>query len=411
MAGEGGERVADSRPILDAELFAVGSEVTAGETVDTNSAELARGLGMLGIRVRRISAVPDDHDLVASAVRDALGRADLVMSTGGLGPTPDDLTREAIAAVAGEDPTPDPELVAWLRALWERRSMPFPESNMKQAWLIPSATAIPNPNGTAPGWWVDRPDGRVIIALPGPPREMQPMWADAVVPRLRARGAGAAVVTRTLRLTGIGESQVAERLGVDLLRAVNPVVATYARADAIDVRIEARSREAVDGTRAATADEVADAAEGAVLAAVGEHVWARGTTTWADAIEAELRRRGWTLAFVEAGTAGTLCALLGTCPGLERAVVVSTLDGASDELLEQAREVRGDASIGVAVRARLRGDDTGVTIAVVTPEDEHTERRVAFMGGFQGRSRAALLAADVLLRALRGQPVAAPGSR
>src|SRR6185369_1176085 len=146
---------------------------------------------------------------VANAFESAVGRADLVVSTGGLGPTPDDLTREAIAAVVGETPVVDPAIEAWLRELWSRRGMPFPEMNLKQAWLLPSAGALPNPNGTAPGWWVDRADGGVVVALPGPPREMRPMWADHVVARLAQRGAGVPTAVRTLRLAGIGESQVA----------------------------------------------------------------------------------------------------------------------------------------------------------------------------------------------------------
>ena len=199
------------------------------------------------------------------------------MTTGGLGPTPDDLTREAVAGACGETVFEDPATLAWLEQLWARRGIPFPSVNRKQAWLIPSATGLPNPNGTAPGWWVDRPDGRVIVMLPGPPREMRPMWADHVLPRLAARGVGADLEVRTLRLHGIGESQVAELLGEALLRATNPVVATYARHEAVDVRISAR-----DGDRGAAA-ALADEAEAAVVAALGGYVWARGTTSWAQA--------------------------------------------------------------------------------------------------------------------------------
>ena len=106
--------------------------------------------------------------------------------------------------------------------LWARRRQPFPETNRKQAWVLPSGAMLANPNGTAPGWWVDRPDGRVIVTLPGPPREMRPMWADEVVPRLAGRGVGVESEVRTLRLTGIGESVVAELLGEPLLRAREP---------------------------------------------------------------------------------------------------------------------------------------------------------------------------------------------
>ena len=153
------------RRILTAELLSIGSELTVGETRDTNAGDLARSLTDIGVAVGRIQAMPDELATVRDAIATAAGRADLVVSTGGLGPTPDDLTREAISAVIGEEPAVDPELEAWLRALWSRRGLPFPEMNVKQAWLLPSATALPNPNGTAPGWWVDRPDGGYRAAI------------------------------------------------------------------------------------------------------------------------------------------------------------------------------------------------------------------------------------------------------
>ena len=178
------------RPLRTAELLAVGAELTVGGTRDTNSGEIARSLGESGVGITRINVLPDRLRVVASAFRAALGRADLVVSTGGLGPTPDDLTREAIARVLGETLLFDPDLEAWLRGLWTRRGLPFPEINRKQAWLIPSARALPNPHGTAPGWWIDRPDGRVVVMLPGPPREMRPMWFERVLPDLRRRRLG-----------------------------------------------------------------------------------------------------------------------------------------------------------------------------------------------------------------------------
>ena len=219
VPGPAGEPQATARRVLTAELLAIGSELTVGETTDTNSGELARSLVAHGVTVARISNLPDDLAVVVDALRGALGRADLVVTTGGLGPTPDDLTREAVAEACGEAVTVDPDILAWLKGLWSRRGHTFPSVNVKQAWLIPSATTLPNPNGTAPGWFVERPDGRVIVTLPGPPREMRPMWADEVLPRLAARGVGGDLIVRTLRLHGIGESQAAELLGERLLRA------------------------------------------------------------------------------------------------------------------------------------------------------------------------------------------------
>jgi nicotinamide-nucleotide amidase len=355
--------------------------------------------------VTRLTALPDDLDQVTDAFTTALGRADLVISTGGLGPTPDDLTREAIAAATGETPRVDAVLEAWLRELWERRGMPFPELNLKQAWLIPSATALPNPNGTAPGWFVERPDGRVVVALPGPPREMRPMWADHVMPRLQAAGLGAQVASRTYRLAGIGESQVAERLGDAFLRTTNPIVATYARVEAVDVRVSA----VTEGGR--TAEELVEAAAAVVLGHLGDHVWATGETTWSEAVGARLGELGWTLAVVEIGTGGSLDALLGDEPWLrfdesiapESPAAEAHGDGGLDGLEAFARRARelGGADVGVAVRTRPRTGDTAVSIAIVTPLGERRVRRLVFLTGLMGRSRAALAAAAVLLETLR----------
>src|SRR3954465_10600303 len=164
------------RPIRTARFLAVGTELTTGATRDTNSGDLARELTALGVRVLSTMALPDDLERVSDAFRGALAEADLVVSTGGLGPTPDDLTREAIAAACGLQVHEDPALLAWLEEMFTRRGAPMPDANRKQAWLIDAAEALHNAHGSAPGWWVTRPDGRIVIALPGPPREMQPMW-------------------------------------------------------------------------------------------------------------------------------------------------------------------------------------------------------------------------------------------
>jgi nicotinamide-nucleotide amidase len=394
------------RRILTAELLSIGSELVVGDTRDTNAGELARTLTDAGVTVGRITALPDRLDVVAGAFAAAFERADLVVSTGGLGPTPDDLTREAIAEVLGESPVVDPDLERWLRELWARRDLPFPELNLKQAWLIPSAEPLPNPNGTAPGWFVSRPDGRVAIALPGPPREMRPMWADDALPRLRSRGLGADVAVRTYRLTGIGESQVAEILGEEILRTSNPEVATYARAEAVDVRISAVGGSDASG-RARTAESLVEAAAAIVSERLGDHIWATGSQTWADAIGARLAARGWRLALAELGTRGQVTTLFGDADWL--ALAEARPDPREDDeasLTDVASGIRERAGVevGLAVRARERGGDTAVTVAVVIPGSEHRETRRAFLGGSQGRTRAALTAAGVLFAVLRDAP-------
>ena len=394
------------RPLLTAELLSIGSELTVGDTRDTNAGELARSLTAAGVRVTRLTALPDDLETVTEAFRIGLDRVDLVVSTGGLGPTPDDLTREAIAAACDETPVVDPDIEAWLRELWKRRGMPFPELNLKQAWRIPSAGTLPNPNGTAPGWFVHRADGRVVVALPGPPREMRPMWTDEAVPRLSRLGLGVPVAARTYRLTGIGESQVAEILGEVLLRATNPIVATYARAEAVDVRISA----VTDGSGSAV-DHVERAAA-MVLGHLDSYVWATGDTTWRDAIGARLVDLDWTLGTVEIGTGGSVAALFADAPWLRFAEAVALHDDAGPEpdhaavghdLLPLARRAReqGGTEVGLAVRARPRTGDTAVSIAVSTPDGERQVHRVVFLTGPLGRSRAALAVAALLFEVLR----------
>jgi nicotinamide-nucleotide amidase len=438
------EQATAKRPLRTAVLLAVGSELTAGETHDTNSRDLARSLAGYGVDVAWMSDLPDRLNTVVAALREALEGADLVVTTGGLGPTPDDLTREAIAVVVGETPAVDPELERWLRHLFERRGVAFAQVNIKQAWLIPSATALPNERGTAPGWWVDRPDGRLIVALPGPPSEMRPMWEGAALPRLVERGLGREHVVTTYRLAGIGESAVATLLGEPLLRGDNPVVATYARPDGVDVRISAHAA----GGR--SPQEIAAPAEAAVVAALGQYVWGRDRDTWPEVLGRELDERQWSVALVEDGTAGATLRLLGEAQWLAASRLASGAGlgsghgrgdsgaarlgsghgrgdsgaarlgsghgrgdsgaargdrGARVSVADLAAEAarQSGATIGLAVRAFEDGEDTTVEIAAAGPWGVRRTRQTAFLGGSEGRRRAAVAAAAFLRSTLRDE--------
>jgi len=395
------------RSIRTAELLAVGSELTAGETRDTNGGELARALSLQGVSVRRIIALPDDLALVTASFAEALSTVDIVVSTGGLGPTPDDLTREAVSVAIGEVPEVDADQQAWLRDLFARRGMPLSELNLKQAWLIPSATAIPNPNGTAPGWWVDRPDGRVAILLPGPPREMRPMWREWVVPRLRERGLGDGRLVQTLRTYGIGESHVAELLGEPMLRAANPVVATYARADWLDVRISAVDERDAGGRIVRSAREVLETAEVAVRDTLGGHVLAEGETSWADLVAAAAAGAGVRFAVVEAGTRGALGALLCDVPALERAIAHGpgvARDVSAWPVESEAIEIARAAGVevGLSLVAHSDGTQTVLRMAVAAPANgwsRDLDLRL-FQHGDHGRFRAGVAAAAFLVEVL-----------
>jgi nicotinamide-nucleotide amidase len=397
-----------SREIRSAEILAVGSELTTGSTRDANGGDLARELNELGVLVRRISQLPDDLELVTRTFREALAGDELVISTGGLGPTPDDLTREAIAAACGLETHVDDELERWLRELFERRQMKMPEANRKQAWLVEGARALANDRGTAPGWWLERPDGRLLIALPGPPAEMWPMWQAHARPQLLARGVGTRRASRTLRLTGVGESVLVGLIGTDLLRARNPQVATYARPDSVDVRISAA--QTPDGP---DPEQLVDQTAEQLLAKLAEYVFAEGDDGWPEALERLLGGRR--LAVVEIGTAGQLAALLGEAPFFQYGQLLrstAATEHAREHLAlyaERVRETSG-ADIGLAVYAREEAGDMRVDVASAMESGTRLEQRTAFLTGEQGRRRAALAACNVLWQRLRSEGIPSRGA-
>ena len=250
---------------MQAEIVSIGTELLLGEITDTNAAWIARQLPALGIPLYRCSQVGDNLARLVETLREGWGRANLLILSGGLGPTEDDLTREAIATLLGESMAVVPALERELRAFFAGRNRAMPERNVKQATLIPSAGTLANPIGTAPGWWVAS-GGRYIAAMPGVPVEMRRMWSEQVTPRLLALPRGGAIVSRTLKILGIGESAVEEQLG-ELVRGANPTVATYAKSDGIHVRIAARARDD------AQARSLIAGAEGQIRALFGQSIY------------------------------------------------------------------------------------------------------------------------------------------
>lgn len=222
-----------------AELLSIGAELLLGETVDTNAAYLGSELASLGLPLASVRMLPDDRAVIAAAFSEARARSSVVLATGGLGPTHDDLSREGVADALGEELTEDPRLVAVLEERF-RSYGTMPAANRRQALLVPSAETLANPIGSAPGWWVDR-DATVTVLMPGVPSEMRRMWTDQVRPRLASRFDLPPLATRTVKAFGIGESAMAERLG-SLLTAPPPGVEAgiYARDDGVHVRFSTR---------------------------------------------------------------------------------------------------------------------------------------------------------------------------
>jgi len=280
-------------------LLSIGRELLLGETVDTNAAFLGAALARIGLDLRGTRQLPDDRDIVAQAFIEARTDAELVLATGGLGPTHDDLTREGLATALGEELTTDPELEAMLRVRFGVYGA-MPASNLRQALRIPSAEVVANPIGSAPGWWVDR-DGSVVILFPGVPSEMRRMWAEEVAPRLARRFALRPLHVRTIKTFGMGESAVAELVG-ELLERPGPGIEAgiYARDDGVHLRFSTRD----DATLLAS---LADQARQLLEA----HVWGTDGDELGAVTLGALGRRGIaTVASWEADTEGALLAIL-----------------------------------------------------------------------------------------------------
>jgi nicotinamide-nucleotide amidase len=370
---------------LQAELLSIGTELLLGQIVDTNSAYLAGRLAGLGIDLRYLSTVGDNLGRATETLRRATERSDLVVCTGGLGPTEDDLTREAIAAALGERPAVDPDLEADLRAWFARRGVPMPERNRKQAWLIPSARALVNPLGTAPGWDVRR-GGTRIIAMPGVPREMTRMWEVEVEPTL---GEGSVLRSRTLKLLGIGESSVEEALD-ELVRSTAPTVATYAKNDGVHVRITDK------GDDAASVMARIESMDATIRQRVGEHVWGADLDTLGAVVGRALRARGWRLAVAEAITGGDIARTLTETAGSEVWLAGAIVLPAADELALAARA----ASLGAEVSCLAPAGESETSLVVRTPERDARRATVHFRSATEGRRRATLAALDLIRRAV-----------
>jgi nicotinamide-nucleotide amidase len=290
---------------MKAEIIATGTEIILGEVADTNTCYLASQMAALGIDVYYTSSVGDNFERLSGALKLAFSRSEVILTTGGLGPTQGDITREAIAGLLGEKMEVDPGLKANLVKFFNERHIDMSDNNLKQASLIPSAQAIPNPRGTAPGWWAEK-EGKIIIAMPGPPSEMQPMWQTHVAPALQSRS-GAIILSKTLKMWGVPEGTVDDQLSV-LLKSPNPTLATYAKADGLHLRITAKAN-SKDEALALIAQH-----EAAVRKIVGEYIWGVNEETLETVVGQMLVKKGLTLAVAESFSGGALIQLLARAP-------------------------------------------------------------------------------------------------
>lgn len=408
-----------------AEIVSVGTELLMGQIVNTDAQFIASHLAPLGYRALYQVTVGDNPARLAGVVQSALARADVLLFTGGLGPTDDDLTKETVAQALGLEMAVVPEEEARLRAYFASRGKEMTPNNLKQARFPTGSIILPNPNGTAPGCIMEA-DGKAAILMPGPPRELYPMFRDHVLPYLEKRS-GVRLHSRELRIFGMGESEVTYRLRDLIAAQTNPTIAPYVKTSEVTLRVTAQCQDDAEGERLVA--PVIDA----ILARLGSIVYSTNGESLPALCVRLLLRQGATLAVAESCTGGMLASSIVDIPGcsacfLEGAVTYANgakvrrlgvsegtlaTDGAvslacAQQMAEGLRAAAGTtyalATTGIA------GPDGGtpekpvglVYVALAGPS--RTEVRKLLLSGDRARIRTAatLHALDLLRRSLLG---------
>jgi nicotinamide-nucleotide amidase len=397
---------------MKAEVISIGTELLLGEITDLNAAYLASQLPLLGIDLHFISTAGDNRQRLIETLTHAWQRSDIIITTGGLGPTEDDITREAIAEFFHEPISIDQSLVSQFKELFKHFNMEMPESNIKQASVIPSCQVIPNPRGTAPGWWVEK-DGHVIVAMPGPPGEMQQMWSSVVAPRIQREFCDSVIFSSTMKTFSLSEAKLGE-ITKSFLLARNPTVGIYAKQDGIHLRIAAKADSLDEAKRLVkcTADEIRPL--------VGDYIWGTDSDTLETIIADLFTGKKMTLSTMETDTGGILSNTITNVPGSSQffkcGIVVNPSDlgeefGVNRSVisqygplsLETVREMatsvrrKYDTSVGVGLAGVVQSSDPSHKLGTILIGIDDGKENYAFQRVYPGtrlqiKQRAAIAA-------------------
>jgi len=410
--------------MLTAEIIAIGSELLTPDRTDTNSLWLTEQLNTIGIEVKLKTIVGDDDARLEEAIRDALRRSRVVITTGGLGPTEDDITRKIAARALGRRLMLNEKVLEDIRAKFMRLGRSMPEINSRQAMVIEGAEVLANPNGTAPGMYIEH-EGRSVVLLPGPPREMRPMFETLARPKLAAKAGDVCVVRRILRVAGLGESAVDERIAPIYTQYKNPQTTILFNNSEIEIHLTAQ------GKTEKEAELLLDGLAGQIEERLGDAIFAFRGETMEQVIGLRLAVSGFTLAVAESCTGGMIAQRLTEVPGASsyfKEGVVAYSNEAKMRLLGVPADVLGEygavsapVAEAMAEGVRLRAEtDFGVSVTGIagpgggTPEkpvglvfialadDAHTEHRKLMLPGDRQliRWRASQAALDLLRRRL-----------
>jgi nicotinamide-nucleotide amidase len=413
-------------------IIAVGTELLTPDRIDTNSLHLTAQLNSIGIDVVFKSVAGDDEAQLSDEIAHALARCDVLVTSGGLGPTSDDVTRDAVARALGLPLEEDPDLLARIRERFERRGLAMPEINRRQAAVVRGARVLPNPNGTAPGQWIET-GSRVVVLLPGPPRELEPMFDQHVKPALANRSGGRMVRRRVIRVAGLPESRVEELAHpayAPLASGRVPVATTIlASPGIIELHLSVR------GDAHDELDRALQAGVEAVARAVGPAVFSIDGRTLEQVVGDRLLERGWFVATAESCTGGLVAARLTSVPGssgwfrggtvaYDNRVKLSALDVAPNLLSEHGAvsepvaEAMADgvrrrlaADVGVAITG-IAGPTGGSpekpigTVVIAVSVAESTVARTHRLPGDRQlvRQHSVVLALDAVRRAVQPDP-------
>lgn len=375
---------------LNAEIIAIGTEILLGEITDTNSVFLARGLRDIGINLYYMTSVGDNEVRIASSIRLALSRADVVITCGGLGPTIDDMTRQGVAAATDRGLTFQQHLLDQIAARFGTFRVQMTENNKRQAYVPDDAIIIENPVGTAPSFVVEVGD-KCVISLPGVPREMKFLFTEKVVPYLRDRyGLTSEIIkARLLKVAGIGESQLGEMIGTALQEASNPTVGLAAHSGQIDVRITAKAATEFE------ADQMIGEVEAQLRAIIGSYVFGVDKDTIESALVNQLRAEASGIAVTEVGIDPVISGRIEKTDGgvgvllkVEHHATPEALAAALKTSAQPIRTLAEDAAKALAVAAKAK-----VAVAVVAFPDINEQAdsgegsALAVVVGDQVRSR------------------------
>ena len=370
--------------MLSAEIIAIGSELLTPERTDTNSLWLTAKLNEIGIEVKLKTVVGDDSQRLEETIRDAFKRSNVVVTTGGLGPTEDDITRACAAQAVGRELILQPQLVEELRSKFARMQRPMPEINQRQAYLIEGAEVLSNPNGSAPGMLFIRAEAETaeqfLVILPGPPREMKPMFENFVLPRLRRKAGEIVVKRRVLRVAGLGESAVDEQIAPIYKQYENVQTSILFNRSEIEIWLIAQAKSDSDAQK--LLDEVA----GKINEKLGAAVFAQRGELMEEVIAGMLTERKQTLALAESCTGGLIAERLTEIPGssaffIEGVIAYANQSkirmlGVPAELIGKHGAVSAEVAEAMAENLRVEAaTDFAISVTGIAGPDGGTEEK------------------------------------